>query len=997
MRIIIGKSRLNISSLRLQHLLLSLLIILPALAFQPSAASADATTWTLSVEAQNGYVMQFPWAERYADGTTVTLNAQPRQGFRFSKWTGDVPAARETENPLLLLMNTNKTLSCEFLQQEAGNLVRWRLNSPPEVSSPKSDVGYIAVAIGLNSFLGLKPDGAIEGWVGRTFFSMISLPEPNSNYIAIDAGVNQCLGLKSNGSIVQWGDDNYAAVPIPNTGFVSLSAYGTGGHSMALKEDGSVNAWGSNSYGQCTVPGPNSGFVQVSAGVDHSLGLKANGSVIAWGDNSYGQCQVPEPNSSFIAISAGYYHSIGLQADGSIVAWGKNLEEEPDPNSNFVAICEGDNYGMGMQSNGSLVTWGKGAIGDFPIPEQNSGFIELDTSHYYAFALKALTKIEVTIKPQEAGDAGARWRVANTADVWHESGTSTSVRGDDYWIEFLDNIPGWAAPTSQSLTAVSGKTMRVEAACTTTQTQTLLVDVVTTSGRVMVFPPKTNHRTGTTVTLWAEPRQGYMFSKWTGNVANESETSRSLTITMDTNVSLTAEFVRIGGREELDLKIISWGYYDAGGNSGYDLNIAPEPNSGFIGLAATKFVSYGLRSDGSVVPWGKDMEWAGNPMGLLDIPDPNIDFLEISGGHSHTLGLRDNGSIEAWGYYYDDRCEVPEPNWNYVSVSAGWTHGMALRCDGSIVTWGQAAPYLNSGLHDIPEPNMGYVAIAAGGGHNVALRPDGSIVGWGRTIGDIPEPNSDFIAIAAGTEHSLGLRSDGSIAAWGSSRRVPDPNNGFVAIAAKENNSIALRSDGSIVTWGDIRSEIPEPEIGFVAISAGTDNHLALSYIPPPGILEVNILPEEAAAAGARWLVAGVNGGWRESGTSVSLATGEHTIEFLDDIPGWYGPASQEVIIRSEETTQTSAYYTAGQTWALSVDMLGGDVISSPAKTNHRDGTTVTLTAIPNINIPFLGWSGDVPAERKTDNPLILLMDRNRLVQGTYINTKGVSGTWILR
>lgn len=51
---------------------------------------------------------------QYFAGTTVALAPQPAAGFRFSHWTNDVPPAAATNNPLLLLMNSDKHVRAVF-------------------------------------------------------------------------------------------------------------------------------------------------------------------------------------------------------------------------------------------------------------------------------------------------------------------------------------------------------------------------------------------------------------------------------------------------------------------------------------------------------------------------------------------------------------------------------------------------------------------------------------------------------------------------------------------------------------------------------------------------------------------------------------------------------------------------------------------------------------------------------------------------------------------
>ena len=71
-----------------------------------------------------------------------------------------------------------------------------------------------------------------------------------------------------------------------------------------------------------------------------------------------------------------------------------------------------------------------------------------------------------------------------------------------------------------------------------------------------------------------------------------------------------------------------------------------------------------------------------------NVPEPNTGFVAVAAGEHHSLGLKASGIIEAWGGNYDGQCDVPEPNGGFVAVAAGWEHSLGLKSNGSIVAWG---------------------------------------------------------------------------------------------------------------------------------------------------------------------------------------------------------------------------------------------------------------------------------------------------------------------
>jgi uncharacterized repeat protein (TIGR02543 family) len=50
----------------------------------------------------------------YAYGTEVTITAYPDSGYRFSGWTGDVPSGHENDNPLTIIMDSDKSITANF-------------------------------------------------------------------------------------------------------------------------------------------------------------------------------------------------------------------------------------------------------------------------------------------------------------------------------------------------------------------------------------------------------------------------------------------------------------------------------------------------------------------------------------------------------------------------------------------------------------------------------------------------------------------------------------------------------------------------------------------------------------------------------------------------------------------------------------------------------------------------------------------------------------------
>jgi len=78
------------------------------------AKYACTNTCTLTVNATHGSVARAPDLAEYDCGTTVSLTATPDTGYHFTVWSGDVLSGHETDNPLVVTMDSYKTLTANF-------------------------------------------------------------------------------------------------------------------------------------------------------------------------------------------------------------------------------------------------------------------------------------------------------------------------------------------------------------------------------------------------------------------------------------------------------------------------------------------------------------------------------------------------------------------------------------------------------------------------------------------------------------------------------------------------------------------------------------------------------------------------------------------------------------------------------------------------------------------------------------------------------------------
>jgi List-Bact-rpt repeat protein len=72
----------------------------------------------LTIEATHGAVSRDPDLAEYPFGSVVALTPVPDPGYHFTRWAGDVPQGDETDNPLFVTMNQDRTITAIFVSSE---------------------------------------------------------------------------------------------------------------------------------------------------------------------------------------------------------------------------------------------------------------------------------------------------------------------------------------------------------------------------------------------------------------------------------------------------------------------------------------------------------------------------------------------------------------------------------------------------------------------------------------------------------------------------------------------------------------------------------------------------------------------------------------------------------------------------------------------------------------------------------------------------------------
>jgi len=213
--------------------------------------------------------------------------------------------------------------------------------------------------------------------------------------------------------------------------------------------------------------------------------------------------------------------------------------------------------------------------------------------------------------------------------------------------------------------------------------------IATTTGGSVITPGEGTfaYYEGTTVYLVAGLELGHRFVDWTGDVgtvANVSDMRTTITINLNHNCSIIANFEKVN-------YMVAAGYYH----------------------------TVGLGSDGTVIAVGDNSKGQSDVGGWTDI-------VQVAAGYEHTVGLRSDGTLVAVGYDNYGQCNVRR--WtNIIQVAAGGRHTVGLKADGTLlaVGWNWAG-----------QRNIGtwsnIVWVTAGNSHTVGVKSDGTVVavGW---------------------------------------------------------------------------------------------------------------------------------------------------------------------------------------------------------------------------------------------------------------------------
>lgn len=99
---------------------------------------------------------------------------------------------------------------------------------------------------------------------------------------------------------------------------------------------------------------------------------------------------------------------------------------------------------------------------------------------------------------------------------------------------------------------------------------------------------------------------------------------------------------------------------------------------------------------------------------------------------------------------------------------------------------------------------------------------------------------------------------------------------------------------------------------------------------------------------------------------------------------GWSGDLSgstSPATITMDGNKNVTASFDCPPAYTLTITATGGTVAKNPDQSTYADGDTVELTATPDANCTFTGWSGDLSG---ATNPATITMDADKAVTASF-------------
>jgi uncharacterized repeat protein (TIGR02543 family) len=577
------------------------------------------------------------------------------------------------------------------------------------------------------------------------------------------------------------------------------------------------------------------------------------------------------------------------------------------------------------------------------------------------FAINAYTLNVTTV------GSGSVTKNPNQATYDHgTSVTLTASAGNGY------HFVGWSGDTTGSTNPLTFTMTANKNLTATFAVNTYTVNVSTVgSGSVTKSPNQATYNHGTSLTLTANPGTGYHFVGWSGDT---TATTNPLTFIVTSNKNLTATFA---------INTYTLNVTTVGPGSVTKNPDQPTYNHG-TGVTLTASAGPGYH----FVGWSGDTTATTNPLTFNMTANKNLTATFAINTYTVNLTTVGSGSVtrNPSQATYDHGTSVtlnatPGTGYHFVGwsgdtstaanpISLVVTSNKNLTATFAINTYTLTVNVVGTGTivrsPDQPTYNHGTsVTLTAGaptGWHFVGWTGDTTTTN--PTLVIVVNSNKNLTATFAINTYTLNLTTVGN----GSVSKNPDQASYVHGTSVTVTAS--AQAGYHFTGWSGDTSTTTSP-LTFVMTS---NRNLTATFDPDLYTLSVTVVGAGAVAKNPDQ--AGYVAGAVVQLTATP-AVGSHFMGWSGGATGNTNPTS---ITLNGNASVTATF--APDSHTVNVTTVGnGSVARSPNQPIYVHGSTVQLTATAGGGSHFVGWSGDTSG---TDNPLSLLVDRNKNVTATF-------------
>jgi alpha-tubulin suppressor-like RCC1 family protein len=411
------------------------------------------------------------------------------------------------------VLSSNERHNCAI--KDDGTIVCWGSS----IKTPPNDTNFARISAGQSYNCALKTDGSMDCWGLGT-----ASKAQEGKFTQISAGQNHGCAIKFDKSVICWGSDGGTDKTKPPSDQLWLQVSAGYLHSCGITTDKNILCWGKELNGETTPPSGT--FSEVSAGNQFTCGIKTDGTLACWGKDDKKQTSAA-PKGQFSKLSVGKYDACAIKSDNSIACWGKSLQEDV-PSGRFDEISVGSTHACAKKTDNSVECWGSN-LSKLVTPPEGLKLIYPAPEIPITFTLTIIPE-NCDITRSIAGPYPPNTEV-----------TLEATANEGYFFSHWEK--DGVKETDNPYTITMDKDKTITGVCNLDPKPSIFIDPVPKGGSIS--PDQRVFEKGEEVILTAKPERCYTFEKdgWSGDCSAISDTDNRCKLIMDTDKTISANFV----------------------------------------------------------------------------------------------------------------------------------------------------------------------------------------------------------------------------------------------------------------------------------------------------------------------------------------------------------------------------------------------------------------------------------------------------------------------